>query len=111
VPPGTHAPAAPKQIDAWPVVSAYYFAVESHNYRVAWGLLSSDARQGQTYQQFVARFACTGSQVASESGESGDQVQFTLYSTNSCSGQVLPYTGTATVQNGHIVAAHLVKTS
>jgi hypothetical protein len=92
-------------------VSAYYNAVESHNYLVAWGLLSSGARQGQTYQEFVARFACTGSQVAAEAGETGDRVQFDLYSTNSCTGQVLPYTGMATVQNGHIVAAHLVKTS
>jgi curli biogenesis system outer membrane secretion channel CsgG len=107
--PGAQA-AAPNVTDPWAVVSAYYGDIESGNYAQAWALLNSGATTGQTYQQFVNGFACTGSQVLSEVGESGDQVTFNLDATDSCTGQVQHFTGTDTVQNGKIVAANVART-
>jgi hypothetical protein len=110
-PPTPGAPAAaPNVTDPWAVVSAYYGDIESGNYAQAWALLNSGATTGQTYQQFVNGFACTGSQVLSEVGESGDQVTFNLDATDSCTGQVQHFTGTDTVQNGKIVAANVART-
>jgi hypothetical protein len=109
VPPGTPA-GVPNVTDPWAVVSAYYGDIESGNYTEAWALLSSGATTGQTYQQFVNGFACTGSQAVTEVGESGDQVTFNLDAANSCTGQVQHFTGTDTVQNGEIVAAQVVQT-
>jgi hypothetical protein len=110
-PPTPGAPAAaPNVTDPWAVVSAYYGDIESGNYAQAWALLNSGATTGQTYQQFVNGFACTGSQVLSEVGEAGDQVTFNLDATDSCTGQVQHFTGTDTVQNGKIVAANVART-
>jgi hypothetical protein len=108
--PGTPASASPNVTDPWAVVSAYYGDIDSGNYAEAWALLNSGATTGQTYQQFVSGFACTGSQNLTEVGESGDQVTFDLDATNSCTGQVQHFTGTDTVQNGRIVAANVMQT-
>ncbi|HUD79072.1 MAG TPA: hypothetical protein VMR00_14565 [Streptosporangiaceae bacterium] len=97
----------PSVTDPWAVVSAYYGDVESQNYAQAWALLNSGATTGQTYQQFVDGYACTGSQQVEETGESGDQVTFSLAATDTCTGAVQHYTGTDTVQNGKIVAASI----
>ena len=91
-------------------MSAYYGDIESGNYAQAWGLIGSGATTGQTYQQFVNGFACTGNQQLTEIGESGDQVTFDLAATNSCTGQVQHFAGTDTVQNGTIVAANVNQT-
>jgi hypothetical protein len=99
------APPAPNVTDPWAVVSAYYGDIESGDYPEAWALLSAGAVTGQTYQQFVAGFACTGSQQLAEVGESGDQVSFQLAATDNCTGAVQHYAGTDTVANGKIVAA------
>jgi hypothetical protein len=98
-------PPTPNVSDPWAVVSAYYGDIESGNYPEAWALLSSGAVTGQTYQQFVAGFACTGSQQLTEVSESGDQVTFQLEATDDCTGAVQHYAGTDTVSDGKIVAA------
>ena len=116
--PQTPAPAGPTGVpastpnvtDPWAVVSAYYGDIESGNYPEAWALIGSGATTGQTYQQFVSGFACTGGQDLTEAGQSGDQVTFDLAATDSCTGQVHDFTGTDTVQNGMIVGAHVVQT-
>jgi hypothetical protein len=97
--------------DPWAVVSAYYGDIESGDYQHAWALINDGATTGQTYQQFVDGFACTGQQQLTEVGESGNQVTFTLTATDSCTGQVQHFTGTDTVQNGTIVAANVSQTS
>ncbi len=97
----------PNVTSPWAVVSAYYGDIESGNYPEAWALLSAGAVTGQTYQQFVAGFSCTGSQQLSEVGQSGDQVSFQLAATDVCTGAVQHYTGTDTVDNGKIVAANV----
>lgn len=102
---------APSVTDPWAVVAAYYGDIESGNYQQAWALIDSGATTGQTYQQFVDGFACTGAQQLTELGESGEQVSFDLAATNSCSGNVQHFTGTDTVQGGKIVAATIHQTS
>jgi hypothetical protein len=100
----------PNVTDPWAVVSAYYGDVESGAYPQAWALLSSGAVTGQTYQQFVAGFSCTGGQELAEQGTSGDQVSFTLAATDRCTGGVQHFSGTDTVSGGKIVAAHITQT-
>jgi hypothetical protein len=99
------APGAPNVTDPWAVVSAYYGDIESSDYQGAWQLLDSGMTTGQTYQQFVDGFNCTGPQDLSENWESGDEVNFDLAATDDCSGAVQDFTGTDTVVNGLIVAA------
>jgi hypothetical protein len=109
--PQTSAPQSdPNVTDPWAVVSAYYGDVESGAYPQAWALLSSGAVTGQTYQQFVAGFSCTGGQALTEQGASGDQVSFSLAATDSCTGAVQHFSGTDTVSGGKIVAAHITQT-
>ena len=59
------APAAdPNVSQPWAVVSAYYGDIESGDYAGAWAaLLDSGMTTGQTYQQFVDGFSCTGAQA------------------------------------------------
>lgn len=102
--------AAPNVTDPWAVVSAFYGDVESGDYQQAWALIGNGATTGQTYQQFVNGYACTGTQTLSEVGASGDQVTFDLTADNTCTGQVQHYTGTDTVQGGKIVAANVTQT-
>jgi hypothetical protein len=116
VPATTTVPAAPQQpadqnvTDPRAVVSAYYGDIESGNYEQAYALIGDGATTGQSYQDFVAGFSCTGAQGVSENWESGDQVNFDLAATDSCNGVTRQYTGTDTVQNGIIVAADVVQT-
>jgi hypothetical protein len=99
-------PAAdPNVSQPWAVVSAYYGDIESGDYAGAWALLDSGLTTGQTYQQFVDGFSCTGGQDLSENWASGDQVNFDLAATDSCTGAVQDFSGTDTVQGGLIVAA------
>ncbi len=112
--PGTANPQATPPVQnvtsPWAVVSTYYADIESGNYAQAWTLIGSGATTGQSYQQFVSGFACTGSQQLTDLGTSGNQVSFDLAATNTCTGQVQTYTGTDTVQNGQIVAANVTQT-
>jgi hypothetical protein len=101
----------PRLTDPWAVVSAYYRNVESHKYAKAWALISSALAAEQTYQQFVAGYACTGSEQPTELNESGHQVSFNLAVVNSCTGAAQHYTGTDTVRGGRIVAADVIRTS
>jgi hypothetical protein len=114
-PASTAAPVAPAAAPAgdpnvtqpWAVVSAYYGDIESGDYAGAWALLDSGMTTGQTYQQFVDGYACTGSEDLSENWASGDQVNFDLAATDNCTGAVQDFSGTDTVQGGLIVAADI----
>jgi len=94
-----------QRTDPFAVVSAYYQDVDSHKYAKAWALISSGLATGQTYQQFVAGYACTGSERPAKVGQSGHQVRFNLAVVNDCTGATQYYTGTDTVLGGKIVAA------
>jgi len=100
----------PNVTDPWAVVSAYYGDIESGDYAQAWALLDSGMTTGQTYQQFVNGFACTGGQSLTENWESGDKVNFDLAATDDCTGAVQDFTGTDTVVDGKIVGANVIQT-
>jgi hypothetical protein len=109
-PVGPQQPADQNVTDPWAVVSAYYGDIESGNYEQAYALIGDGTTTGQSYQQFAAGFACTGSQAVTENWDSADQVNFNLAAGDSCTGATQYYTGTDTVQNGIIVAADVVQT-
>ena len=100
----------PQLTGPWAVVSAYYRDVDAHMYAQAWALSSSALTTFQTYQQFVAGYACTGTERPTKLGESGHQVSFNLTVLNDCTGTAQYYTGTDTVRGGKIVAADVTRT-
>ena len=101
----------PHPTDPWDVIRTYYRDVESRQYAKAWVLIRSALGTGQTYQQFVAGYACTGTEQPAKLGQSGHQVSFNLAVVNRCTGAAQYYTGTDTVRGGKIVAAHVTRTS
>ena len=100
----------PQLTGPWAVVSAYYRDVDAHQYAQAWALSSPALVTFQTYQQFVAGYACTGSEQPTKLGQSGHQVTFSLTVINNCTGTAQYYTGTDTVRGGKIVAADVIRT-
>ena len=101
----------PQLTGPWAVVSAYYRDVDAHQYAQAWALSSPALVTFQTYQQFVAGYACTGTERPTKLGQSGHQVSFNLTVLNDCTGAAQYYTGTDTVRGGRIVAADVTRTS
>jgi len=100
----------PHLTGSWAVVSAYYRDIDSHSYAKAWALISSGLATGQTYQQFVAGYACTGTEQPTKLRQSGNQVRFNLTVVNDCTGTTQYYTGTDTIRGGKIVAADVART-
>jgi len=100
----------PRPTGPWAVVSAYYRDVDAHKYAQAWALSSPALVTFQTYQQFVAGYACTGTERPTRLGQSGHQVSFNLTVLNDCTGAAQYYTGTDTVRGGKIVAADVIRT-
>ncbi|HEY2309065.1 MAG TPA: hypothetical protein VGI05_24575 [Streptosporangiaceae bacterium] len=112
-PPATPRQAArrrPHRTGPWAVVSAYYRDIDSHRYARAWALISSVLAAGQTYQQFVAGYTCTGNEQPTRLGQSGHHVSFNLVVVNHCTAATQYYTGTDTVRGGKIVAADVTST-
>jgi cytoskeletal protein RodZ len=100
----------PQLTDPWAVVSTYYRDVDAHKYAQAWALISSALATFQTYQQFVAGYACTGTEQPTKLGQSGHQVSFSLTVLDDCAGATQYYSGTDTVRGGKIVAADVART-
>jgi hypothetical protein len=100
----------PRRSGPWAVVSAYYRDINSHKYAKAWALISPALATEQTYQQFVAGYACTGTEQPAKLGQSGHRVRFNLVVVNDCTGASEYYTGTDTVRGGKIVAADVTRT-
>jgi hypothetical protein len=100
----------PRRSGPWAVVSAYYRDINAHKYAKAWALISPALATQQTYQQFVAGYACTGTEKPAMLGQSGHQVRFNLVVVNDCTGAAQYYTGTDTVRGGKIVAADVTRT-
>jgi hypothetical protein len=94
----------------WAVVSAYYRDVSSRKYAKAWALISPAMATGQTYQQFVAGYACTGTERPTRLSLSRHQVSFNLAVVNTCTAAFQYYSGTDTVRGGKIVAATVTPT-
>jgi hypothetical protein len=100
----------PRRSGPWAVVSAYYRDINSHKYAKAWALISPALATEQTYEQFVAGYACTGTEQPAKLGQSGHQVRFNLAVVNDCTGATEYYGGTDTVRGGKIVAADVTRT-
>jgi hypothetical protein len=100
----------PHRTGPWAVVSAYYRDIDSHKYAKAWALIDSALATGQTYQQFVAGYVCTGTERLAKLGQSGHRVRFNLAVVNDCTAAAQYYTGTDTVRGGKIVAVHVTRT-
>ena len=99
----------PQPTGPWAVVRAYYRDVDAHNYAQAWALISPALATFETYQQFVAGYACTGTEQPTKLGQSGHQVRFNLTVLNDCTGAAQYYTGADTVRGGKIVAADVTR--
>jgi hypothetical protein len=71
-----------------------------HKYAKAWALISSGPATGQTYQQFVAGYACADTEQPAKLGQPGHQVSFNLAVVNDCTGAAQYCTGTNTIRCG-----------
>src|SRR5262249_61899162 len=109
-PPGRPAGRAPPPTPPGGVTRPDCGGVGPRQYAKAWVLIRSALGTGQTYQQFVAGYACTGTEQPAKLGQSGHQVSFNLAVVNRCTGAAQYYTGTDTVRGGKIVAAHVTRT-
>jgi hypothetical protein len=94
----------------WAVVAAYYRDISARRYARAWALISPALDTIQSYAQFVAGYACTGTEQPAKLNQSGHQISFHLTVTDNCAGATQYYTGIDTVHGGKIVAAHVTRT-
>jgi hypothetical protein len=99
----------PQFANATAVVTQFYQDITDHNYAAAWALGGNHVSSGVGYDAWVAGYGTTESiSLGTFSYFGSDQVQ-TVLSALQTSGAVYTYTGTYTVQNGIIVAAHIVQ--
>ena len=113
-PRASHTPgrtARPRRTGPWAVIAAYYRDINARRYARAWALISPGLDTGQSYAQFVAGYACTGTERPAKLSQSGPQVSFHLTVINNCTGVAQHYTGTDTIRGGKIIAAHVTPTS
>jgi serine/threonine-protein kinase len=89
-------------------VRAYFAAINARDYQRAWSL--SEARQTETYQQFVAGYAGTKLDTVTIAGTSGNVVTASLVATQT-DGTVKTFQGTYTVLKGVIVKSHVLQVS
>jgi len=100
-PPAKPAPPAATPAD---VVRAYYDAINAHDYREAWNLGGKNF--GGSYAAFAAGFSDTLNDAITVNSTTGDVVNVSLDAEQN-DGSFRDYSGTYTVRNGLIVAAHL----
>jgi serine/threonine-protein kinase len=91
------------------VVTAYYDAVNNHDYAIAYRL-NGPARRSETYEAFRQGFTGTQHDALRITGVSGHQVSFDL-TAEQTDGTVKTYTGTYIVRNGEIADANVRRTS
>ncbi len=111
--PSTAPPTSPASSSAQPatpaeVVTAYYNAINNHDYPRAWRL-NHYLHSSETYEQFKAGFAGTSYTTLTIVSVSGDTVSMRLAATQT-DGTVKYFAGTYTVQNGEIVGASVQQT-
>ncbi|MEZ0064772.1 hypothetical protein ABIA32_000760 [Streptacidiphilus sp. MAP12-20] len=86
------------------VVTAYYSAINRHDYQAAWNLGGDNL--GQSYATFSSGFANTVKDTLTITGNTGDTVDVAIDAQHS-DGTVLHFLGSYTVQNGVITQAQL----
>lgn len=100
-------PGSPTEHDAATVVSAYFDAINAHDYRAAWNLGGKNL--GSSYAAFVQGFAGTADDTVRITGTTGSTVALTLTAVQT-DGSVKTYAGTYTVSGGVIVSADVRQT-
>ena len=99
----------PQFANATAVVTQFYQDITDHNYTAAWAAGGRNVSGGVGYDAWVAGYGTTESiSLGTFSYFGSGQVQ-TVLSALQTSGAVYTYTGTYTVQNGIIVAAHIIQ--
>jgi hypothetical protein len=99
----------PHFANATAVVSQFYQDITDHNYAAAWAAGGRNVSGGVGYDAWVAGYGTTESiSLGTFSYFGSGQVQ-TVLSALQTGGAVNTYTGTYTVQDGIIVAAHIVQ--
>ncbi|MEZ0092803.1 serine/threonine-protein kinase [Streptacidiphilus sp. EB129] len=96
-------PAAPAS-----VVTAYYDAINAHDYSTAWNLGGKNL--GGSYSDFANGFAGTSSDTLTIDGVSGGTVDVHLHAVHT-DGSTADYSGSYFVQNGVITQATLQQTA
>jgi len=91
------------------VVTAYYNAINNHQYRTAWQL-NSYAHSQESYGAFKQGFDATQTDYLTIVGVQGNVVSIRL-SADQTNGTVKTYDGTYTVQNGTIVGSSIQQLS
>lgn len=99
-------PTAPASPDT--VVTEYYNAINSHDYRTAYRL-NGQEQSIESFTTFKQGFAGTQHDNLTITGVTGDTVTFNL-TADQTDGSVKTYQGTYTVQNGKIVGSHVTQT-
>lgn len=87
------------------MLTAYYDAINNHDYRTAYRL-NTQAQATESFATFKQGFAGTQHDVLTITGVSGDVVSINL-TADQTDGSVKYYTGTYTVQNGKIVGSNV----
>jgi hypothetical protein len=99
----------PQFANATAVVSQFYQDITDHNYAAAWAAGGQNVSGGVGYDAWVAGYGTTESiSLGTFSNFGSGQVQ-TVLSALQAGGAVNTYTGTYTVHNGIIAAAHIVQ--
>jgi hypothetical protein len=108
----SHAPQPqpqPQFANATAVVTQFYQDITDHNYPAAWAAGGQSVSGGVGYDAWVAGYGTTESiSLGAFSSFGSGQVQ-TVLSALQTDGTVYTYTGTYTVRNGIIVAAHIAQ--
>jgi hypothetical protein len=107
--PASESAPQPQFANASAVVTQFYQDITDHNYAAAWALGGRNVSGGVGYNAWVAGYGTTEStSLGTFSNFGAGEVQVDLFALQS-DGTVRSYTGTYTVQNGIIVAAHIVQ--
>ncbi|HET9170286.1 MAG TPA: hypothetical protein VFN97_12660 [Actinospica sp.] len=101
---------SPSPTDSGPMgtVEAYFDAIDAGDYQLAWQL--GGVNSGQTYDQFVASFSNTQSDIVSPQYVNGDVVTANLVADNK-DGTTQYFSGQYTVTNGVITNFNVQQTS
>ncbi len=102
-------PATPATTNGVAVVTQYYQDITDGNYPAAWALGGKNiaARNGQTYNSWVAGYATTANISITSSGAWDANRVWCDISATQDSGAVLDYYGTYNVAGGMIVSGHI----
>jgi hypothetical protein len=108
--PAPSAPAPqPQFANAAAVVTQFYQDITDHNYAAAWALGGRNISGGVGYNAWVAGYGTTEALTLYNQTDWGSGQVHAYLRAFQTDGTIRYYTGTYTVQNGVIVAAHIVQ--